>query len=131
MEPFSLDRRLRHFNIYKTGKNVSVQKVHLVSLEEISRLGRFLGYRAMHVKIQQYYPLNVARALAYAAMEDVHLNGLGYRTIMKKRKKEKERFTSEGADCFFSLMAMRSSKVSKKVPSRSQYRAAIIQLVEN
>ena len=85
----------------------------------------------MHVKIQQYYPLNVARALAYAAMEDVHLNGLGYRTIMKKRKREKERFTSEGADCFLSLMAMRSSKVSKKVPSRSQYRAAIIQLVEN
>ena len=111
------------------GKNVSVQKVHLVALEEISRLGRFLGYRAMHVKIQQYYQLNVARALAYTAMEDVHSNGLGYRTVMKKRKREKERFTSEGADCFFYLIAMRSSKVYKKVPSRLQYRAAIIQLV--
>ena len=85
----------------------------------------------MHVKIQQYYQLNVARALAYTAVEDVNPNGLGYRTVMKKRKREKERFISEGADCFFALMAMRSSKVSKKVPSRLQYRAALIQLVEN
>lgn len=35
------------------------------------------------------------------------------------------------SNCSFSLMAMRSSKVSKKVPSRLQHRAAIIQLVEN
>ena len=72
----TLDRRLRYFNICKTDKNVSVEEVQQVVLEEISRPGRLLRYRAMHSKIRQYHQLNVPRALVHAAMEDVDLIGL-------------------------------------------------------
>ena len=72
----TLDRRLRYFNIYRTDKNVSVEVVQRIALEEISGPGCLLGYRAMHAKIRQYHQLNVPRALVYAAMEDVNPNGL-------------------------------------------------------
>ena len=86
----TLDRHLKYFNIYKTDKNISVEEVQRVALEEISGPGRLLGYRAMHAKIQQYRQLNVPRALVYAAMEDVDPNGLEYRTVGKKSKREKK-----------------------------------------
>ena len=60
----TLDRHLRYFNVYKTGKNVSVKEVERDVLEEISGQGHLLRYRAMHAKIQQYHQLNVPRALA-------------------------------------------------------------------
>ena len=46
----TLDRRLRYFNIYRTDKNVWVEEVQRVVLEEISGAGRLLRYRAIHAK---------------------------------------------------------------------------------
>ena len=92
MEPSYFNRRIRYFNIYKTDKNVSVEEVQRIVLEEISGPGPVLGYCAMHVKIRQYHQLNVARALVYAAMEDVDPNGLEYRTVGKKKQKRKRKF---------------------------------------
>ena len=57
----TLDRRPRYFNIDKTDKNVSVLELRGVVREEISGLGRLLGYRTMYAKIQQYHQLNVTR----------------------------------------------------------------------
>ena len=57
----------------------------------------------MHAKIRQYHQLNVPRALVYAAMEDVDLNGLEYGTVGKKSKREEGSFTSEGANLVFSF----------------------------
>ena len=99
----TLDRRLRYFNIYNKDKNISVEEVQLVVLEEISEPGSLLGYHAMHAKIRQYRQLNVPRALVYAAMEDVDPNGLEHRTVGKKSKREKGSFTSEGANWVFSF----------------------------
>ena len=57
----TLDRRLRYSNIYKTGKNVTIEEVQRVVLNETSGPGHLLGYRPMHVKIRQYHQLNVPR----------------------------------------------------------------------
>ena len=68
-------------------------------------IGRLLGYRAMHAK-----QLNVPRAFVYAAMENVDPNDLGYRTVGKKSKREKENFTSEGSfDSHDKLMGFQNS----------------------
>ena len=99
----TLDRRLRYFNIYKTDKNVSVEEVQRVVLEEIWGTGRLLGHCAMDAKIRQYHQLNVARDLVYVAMKVVGPNGLEYRTVGKKSKREKRSFTSEGANWVFSF----------------------------
>ena len=99
----TLGRRLRYFNIYKTDKNVLVEEVQQVVVEESSGPGRLLGYRAIHAKIQQYHQLNVLRALDYAAMEDDDLNGLEYRTVGNKSKREKGSFASEVASWIFSF----------------------------
>ena len=48
----TLDRRLRYYSTNKTDKNVSIQKFQQVVLEEITRPGCLLGYRAMHAKIR-------------------------------------------------------------------------------
>ena len=82
------DRRLRYFNIYKTDKNVSIEEVQRVILEEISGPGRLLEYRAIHAKTRWYHQLNVLRVLVCAVMEDVDPNGLEYR----KRQKTKRKF---------------------------------------
>ena len=99
----TLDRRLRYFNIYKADKNVSLEEVQQVVLEEISGPGHLLGYLGMHVKIREYHQLNVPRTLMYAAMEDVNPNGLEHRTVGKKNKREKGSITTEGSNWVFSF----------------------------
>ena len=79
----TLDRRLRYFNIYKTDKNVSVEEIQQVVLEEISGPGRLLGYRAVHTKIRERHQLNIPRALAY---EWVSSNSAPYGTLDLKKK---------------------------------------------
>ena len=117
----TLDRRLRYFNIYNKDKNISVEEVQLVVLEEISEPGSLLGYHAMHAKIRQYRQLNVPRALVYAAMEDADPNGLEHRTVGKKAKEKKEVLHLKGLIECFPLMVMISSWAFRTVPSRWQY----------
>ena len=103
MEPSYFRQTSQIFYIYRTDKNVSVEVVQRIALEEISGPGCLLGHRAMHAKIRQYHQLNVPRALVYAAMEDVDTNGFEYITFEEKSKREKGSFTSEGANWVFSL----------------------------
>ena len=112
------------FNIYKTDKNVSVEEVQRVFLEEISGSGYLFGYHVIHVKIQQYHHFNVPRTLVYAAMEDVDPNGLEYRTIREKIPKEKKDVLHlKGPVGYFPLMVLISSWASITVLSRLQYLA--------
>ena len=93
---YTLDRRARFFSIFKTDKNVSVEEVQRDFVEEISGPGYLFGYHVIHIKIRQHRHFNVPRSLVYAAMEVVDPNGLEYRTIREKNKREKGSFTSEG-----------------------------------
>ena len=47
----SLDRRLRHFDIYYNDKDVSIEEVRQAVKKELEGPRRFLGYRAMQKKI--------------------------------------------------------------------------------
>ena len=46
----SLDRRLRHFEIYYTNYNVDVADVQQAVAKELDGPGKLVGYRAMHKK---------------------------------------------------------------------------------
>jgi len=49
----TLDRRLRHFNIYYTDTNVTVDQVKDAVQKELDGPGILLRYRAMQQKVRQ------------------------------------------------------------------------------
>ena len=59
----TLDRRLRHFNIFYTDTNVTVDEVKEDVGKELAGPGQLLGYRALHNKIRREHLLNVPRDL--------------------------------------------------------------------
>ena len=82
-----LNRRVGFFNIYRHGKNVTVDKVTEAIKEECEGPGQLLGYRTMYNEIRQVHRLNFTRGQVYAAMTDADLEGLENRKpILKKRK---------------------------------------------
>ena len=85
----TLDRRLRHFNIFYTDKNVTVEQLKAAVTEELAGPGKLLGYRPMHKKLRQVHGLNVPRDLVYAAVTDLDPEGLEGRAPKYKRVKKK------------------------------------------
>lgn len=83
----SLDRRLRHFGIFYSDKDVTVEDVKQAVAEELDGPGKLLGYRAMQKKIRQEYDLNVPRDLVHAVMYDLHPEGLEARGLGAKKRK--------------------------------------------
>ena len=75
----SLDRRLRHFNIYYNREDVPDDEVKLAVEKELEGPGKLLGYRAMHKKIRQEHGLNVPRDQVYACMRELDPDGLWVR----------------------------------------------------
>jgi hypothetical protein len=67
----SLDRRLRHFNLYFNDNSVTVDEVIQAVETELKGPGRLLGYRAMHKKIWQEHGLNVTRDQVYDVMYEL------------------------------------------------------------
>ena len=65
----TLDRRLRHFNIFYTDTNVTVEEVKEAVGKELAGPDQLLGYRAQ--KIRQEHLLNVPRDLVYAVMQEI------------------------------------------------------------
>ena len=61
----SLDRRLRHFSIYYTDNNVSVDDVKAAVQQEMEGPGILLGYRAIQNKVRQKHGLKVPRDLVH------------------------------------------------------------------
>ena len=61
----TLDRRLQHFEIRCTNREISVDQVRDVVRKELQGPGRLLGYRAMHQKIRQFQTGVMATMHAY------------------------------------------------------------------
>ena len=100
----TLNRRLRFFKIYRHDKNVTVDEVTETIKKECEGPGQLLGYCAMYHKIRQVHGLNVTRDQVYAAMTDVHPEGLENRKPMLKKKKAKSTFSSVGSNWVLLLM---------------------------
>ena len=101
----SLDRRLRHFDIYFTDRTITVEQVREVVANELDGPGQLLGYRAMYRKVRQEHNLNVPRDVVYAAMRDLDPEGLASRGgVGEKRKgRSKGNFTTMGPNWVHSL----------------------------
>ncbi|XP_028408204.1 uncharacterized protein LOC114530783 [Dendronephthya gigantea] len=98
----TLDRRLRHFDIYYQDKYVTVETLRNAVAEELDGPGKLLGYRALH-KIRQDCHLRVPRDLVHAAMYDIDPEGLDNRAPGFKKKKQKGHFTTKGPNWVHSL----------------------------
>ena len=101
----SLDRRLRHFEIYYSDRDVSVEDVRKAVADELDGPGKLLGYRAMQKKIRQKCELNVPRDLVHAVMYDLDPEGLEARGVGAKLKgrKAKGHFTTKGPNFVHSV----------------------------
>ena len=102
----SLDRRLRHFNIFYTDKDVTVDEVRESVGKELEDPGKLLGYRATHKKIRQVHDLDVPRDLVHAVMYDLDPEGLECRAVLAKKKNPKGHFTTK-AKILYTLSMVR------------------------
>ena len=99
----SLDRRLRHFGIFYSDKDVTVEDVKQAVAEELDGPGKLLGYQAMQKKIRHEYDLNVPRDLVHAVMYDLHPEGLEARGLGAKKRKPRGHFTTKGPNFVHSV----------------------------
>ena len=99
----SLDRRPRHFGIFYSDKEVTVDDVRQAVAEEMDGPGKLLGYRAMQKKIRQEHELNVPRDLVHAVMYDLDPEGLEARGVGAKKRKPKGHFTTKGPNFVHSV----------------------------
>ena len=87
----SLDRHLRHFQIFYKDETVQVGEVMVAVGKELNGPGRFLGYRAMHKKVRKQHGLNVMRDQVYDVMTELDPEGLKARGGVGGKKKTTER----------------------------------------
>ena len=99
----TLDRRLQHFEIRCTNREISVDQVRDVVRKELQGPGRLLGYRAMHQKIRQFHELAVPRDLMHDVMFELDREGLECRAPGLKNNKKKGNFTSPGPNFVHAL----------------------------
>lgn len=99
----TLDRRLRHFNIYYTDYGVSISKVTAAVENEMNGPGKLLGYRAMQNKMRQKYDIKVPRDRVYDMMYAIDPERLEARQPGFKRKRAKICFTTKGPNWFLSV----------------------------
>ena len=86
----TLDRRLRHFEVYYKDGTVSVEDVKEAVNKELEGPGKLLGYRSMHKKIRQKYDLLVTRDQVYDVMSDLDSEGLAARGGVGAKKARRE-----------------------------------------
>ena len=99
----SLDRRLRHFEIYYTNYNVDVAEVQQAVAKELDGPGKLLGYRAMHKKVRQVHQLNVPRKLVNEVMFDLDPEGLQERALAQNRPRIRGNFVTKGVNWVHSM----------------------------
>jgi hypothetical protein len=88
----SLDRWLRHFNIYYQDRNVTVAEVSHAVENELEGPGKLLGYSALHKKIRQQCHLKVPRDVVHAAMYNVYPESLENRAPRFKKEEGERSF---------------------------------------
>jgi len=96
----TLDRRLRHFEVYYKDDTVSVEDVKEAVKKELEGPGKLLGYRSMHKKIRQRYDLLVTRDQVFDVMSELDSEGVSARGGVgaKKARRKKGNFSSKGAN---------------------------------
>lgn len=100
----SLDRRMRHFEIYYTDNNVTVEQIRAAVEKEVDGPGKLLGYRAMQKTLRQTHELKVPRDVVYAVMQDVDPEGLEARGgVGHPKQKKKGKYTTKGPNFVHSL----------------------------
>jgi hypothetical protein len=100
----SLDRRLRHFNLYFKDNSVTVDEVIQAVETDLKGPGRLLGYRAMHKKIRQEHGLNVTRDQIYDVLYELCPEGLEERDgVGGKKQRKKGNFATKGTNWVHSL----------------------------
>ena len=101
----TLDRRLRHFDIFYNYQNVEVEDLKTAMENELQGLGKRLGYRAMHRKIRQEYGLHVTRDQVYNVVTELDMEGLQARDGIgaAKKRRKKGNFTTRGSNWVHSL----------------------------
>ena len=100
----TLDRRLRHFGIFHTDPNVTVEQLQSAVQKELTGPGRLLGIRAMQNAVRQKYKLNIPRIAVHAMMYQLDEKGLQARLPgTTKHKRQKGNFTTKGPNWVFSL----------------------------
>ena len=87
----TLDRRLKFFDIHRTGRDVTVDELREAVNEELEGPGQLLGYRAMQKKIRQEHGLNVPKILVHAVMYDLDPEGLEARGGVGTKRRVIER----------------------------------------
>ena len=85
----SLDRRLRHFNIFYNDRSIEVQDVKEAVDEELKGPGKLLGYRALRKKIRSEHGLNVTWDQVYDVMSE--LDHKVSRPVVTSEPRDKER----------------------------------------
>ncbi len=86
----SLDRRLRHFQIFYKDDTVEVADVMDAVVKELNGPGKLLGYHAMHKKVRQEHGLNVTRDQVYDVMTDLDPEGLEARGALGARENDRK-----------------------------------------
>lgn len=100
----TLDRRLRHFSIYRSDRNVNPQELRAAVESELNGPGQLLGYRAMQNVIRQKHNLNVPRAAVHDMMYTIDPDRLKERRPgSKRRARKKGNFTTKGTNWTHSL----------------------------
>ena len=100
----SLDRRLRHFEIYYNDPDVEVCEVAEAVQRELDGPGRLLGYRAMHRKVRQEHGVKATRDQVYDVMRILDPEGLESRGgVGAKKVRKKGNFTSKGPNWVHSM----------------------------
>ena len=103
MELDNIKQNTEVFKIYPHDKNVTVDEVTETIKKECEGPGHLLGYRAIYHKIRQVHSLNVTRDQVYAAMINLHPEGLENRKPILKKKKTKSTFSSVGPNQLLSV----------------------------
>ena len=97
----TLDRRLRHFDIFYNDKSVEVEDVQTAVGNELKGPGKLLGYRAMHRKLRQEYGINVTRDQVYNVMTELDQRVLKHAAVSGRRKKDRKEILLQGDETGF------------------------------
>ena len=94
--PATLDRRLRHFNIYYIDYENTLESVQEAVREELNGPGKLLGYRAMNQKLRIQHGIKVPRHLVHTVLADEDPEGVEQRQLCKRNKPRKTPFVCDG-----------------------------------
>uniref|UniRef100_A0A7M5WYV8 Integrase core domain-containing protein n=1 Tax=Clytia hemisphaerica TaxID=252671 RepID=A0A7M5WYV8_9CNID len=99
----TLDRRMRHFNLWYLDKTTPIEAVKDAVAKELEGPGKLLGYRALNNKLRLYHDIKVPRNLVADVVFDLDPEGVAARNVKKKKRKAKIPFVADGPGWVFSL----------------------------